>query len=290
MKMRASVLIAIAVLLSACGAGEVSTTTAPLASATTGPSASTTQPSDGVRQIPHRLLADGFDGGGQPWTTSIVTTDEELGSFVPDGTVDRESEVVFRFTLAESGSCPFDDMRGLFYSAPDLRLYPEVPLVGEPDVCTDDANPHTIVVAVDRDDLPTGEFSLWVNAEEPPSGVVDGVTRVAAGELDRGGSGEVQALSADGDLPLGEARIAHDVTAHCGLDRIYRPIDGRQWVLADDVDDVIDYIPPAWEEALDGEQIDLLIERPEADMLLVTAVGTDTQLTYVPAPNDSGCD
>lgn len=290
MKMRLGLLMTAAFLISACGGDVASTTTAPPAATTTVPLASTTLSPGEVRQVPHRLLADGIDGGGQPWTTAIVTTDEELGSLVPDATADWETEVVLRFTLAESGSCSFDEMRGLLYSAPYLRLYPEVPLVGEPDVCTDDADPHTIVVVVERADLPSGEFSLWVNGEEPPSGVVDGVTRVAAGELDRRDSGEVQALNADGDLPVGETRIAHDVTAHCGLDRIYRPIDGRQWVLADDVGDVIDYIPPAWEEALDGEQIDLLIERPEADRLLVTAVGTDAQLTYVPAPDTGGCD
>lgn len=281
MDLRHIVSLLVAVLaFSACGGGAGSTTTTA--------ATSTTVPSGESSAIPHRLLADGLDGGGQPWTTAVVETEEELASLVPDAGVDWETEVVFRFTLAESGSCPFDEMQGVVFSAPSLRLYPEVPLVGQPDACTSDANPHTIVVAVSRDDLPKGGFSLWVNGEDPLSGVTDGVTHIAAGELHSGN--DLEALDAGGALAIGETRIAHDVTAHCGLDRIYRPIDGRQWVLADNGGGEIDYVPPAWEPVLDGEQIDLRIERPEADRLSITAVGTEAELTYVPAADEEGCD
>lgn len=97
-------------------------------------------------------------------------------------------------------------------------------------------------------------------------------------------------LDSAGTLAVGETRVAHDVTAHCGLDTIFRPIDGRQWVLEEHDGDQIDYIPPAWESALDGEQVDLVIERVEADRLLITAVGTDAELVYVPATDEVGCD
>lgn len=249
-----------------------------------------TEPGDEVRQVAHRVLIDGLAGGGQPWTTGLVETESSLHELVPGAVVDWESEVVLRFTLAESSTCPFDEMQNLEYSEPDLRLYPVVPLVGEPEVCTDDAMPHTIVVAAARDDLPDGDFSIWVDGEDPPGGVNDGVTRFGAGELDDPGSSDIAPLNAAGDLPVGETRIAHDVTTHCGLDWIYREIAGGEWALADNGSNQPDYVPPEWQPVVDGEQIDLIVERAEEDLLLVTAVGTDLQLRYEPAEEFLGCD
>lgn len=240
----------------------------------------------------HRVLIDGLAGGGQPWTTGLVETESSFHELVPGAVVRRdwESEVVFRFTLAESSTCPFDEMQDLEYSEPDLRLYPVVPLVGEPEVCTDDAMPHTMVVAVARDDLPDGDFSIWVDGEDPPGGVNDGVTRFAAGELDDPGSSDIAPLNAAGDLPVGETRIGHDVTTHCGLDRIYREIAGGEWALADNGSNQLDYVPPEWQPGVEGEQIDLIVERADEDLLVVTAVRTDLQLRYEPADEFLGCD
>lgn len=270
-----------ALVIAACG-GDTSTTI------TVDPT--TTDPGSEVVAVPHRVLVDGIDGGGDPWTTGLVETRSDLEALVPGADVDWESEVVFRFTLAESGSCPFDEIQGLEYSRPNLRLYPLVALVGEPEVCTDDAHPHTIVVAVARRDLPDGEFSIWVDEGEPPSGVTRGATRFAAGELEEPGAASFEPLDAAGDLAVGETRIASDVTTHCGLDRIYQEIDGRQWQLADNGSGESDYVPPEWESAIDGEQIDLVLERTERDVLVVTAVGTDTGLTYTPMDGSVGCD
>lgn len=272
-------------LATACGGGGAENTTTTEAAT----DAESTIPMSETIEVPHRVLVDGLEGGGQPWTTGLVGTQTELETLVPGATVDRDREVVFRFTLAESSTCPFDQMQRLEYSAPDLRLYPVVPLQGNPEVCTDDAMPHTIVVAVDRGDLPDGAFSLWVSEENPPSGVIDGVTFFAAGELDDPGESGIEALNAAGDLPVGETRIAHDVSTHCGLDRIFRPIDGRQWVLENGSDE-LDYVPVEWRSVMQGEQIDLVMERTEQDTIVVTAVGTDVEYRYVPAPDTEGCD
>lgn len=246
------------------------------------------------REIPARVIAEDISAG-EPWTTSRLTSPRELELLAPDGEADWDTEVVFAFTLAESSSCPFGTVDRVEYSEPDQRLYPVVPLAEDTDACTDDANPHTVVIAIAWDDLPEGEFSIWVDGDEPPSGVVDGETRFAADELGTGGlpeTGDIEALDEDGDLAVGETRVAHNVTTHCGLNRIFWTIDGREWVL--DEDDAsaenMDYVPEEWRGVVTGEAIDLRIERAEEDVLLVTALGTDHTLRYEPAPNRLGCD
>lgn len=270
------------VLLVACG--DEPTDTATTTSAGTG--------GEEVREVPARIIAEDV-GEGEPWTTSRLATPRELELLAPDGTADWDNEVVFAFTLAESGSCPFGAVERVEFSEPDLRLYPVVPLAEDFDACTDDANPHTVVVAINHDDLPEGEFSIWVNGDEPP-GVVDGETRFAAGELDPGdlASDEFEALDSEGTLPVGETRIAHDVTTHCGLNRIFQPIAGRQWLLNEDDASAenADYVPEEWRDVVTGQAIDLRIEHAEQDVLLVTAVGTEHTLQYLPAADDVGCD
>lgn len=135
-----------------------------------------------VSAIPYRLLGDDL-AVGDPWSTRVIESSDELAEVVDGSEMDWETEVVFMFTLAESSSCPFGPLEGLEFSPSDARLYPAVDLEGSPTACTDDANPHTIVVAVDQSELPHGEFSLWVENNDPPQGVADGVTRVGAGEF-----------------------------------------------------------------------------------------------------------
>jgi len=135
------------------------------------------RPVGAVVPIKHRLLADGLDTG-QPWSTGVVTDPDMLDAIAPelDVTVDFETEVVFALNPAESGSCPFGPMDGLEFETLNRVLYPVVPLADDFTVCTSDANPHLILVAVAKVDLPEAPFDVWVNEHEPPSGVVDGVT------------------------------------------------------------------------------------------------------------------
>jgi hypothetical protein len=68
-------------------------------------------------------------------------------------------------------------------------------------------------------------------------------------------------------------------------------IDGRQWVLNEDDESAenLDYVPEEWRGVVTGEAIDLQIEHPEPDVLLVTAVGTVHTLHYEPADDEVGC-
>ena len=279
--MRTLLMLAMVACVAGCGTTTVDTTT-------------TEGASSEARVIQHRLLGEDISAG-EPWTTSRLTTPREVELLMPGGAeVDWDNEVVFAFMLAESGSCPFGEVERVEFSEPDLRMYPVVPLAEDFDACTDDANPHTIVVAIARNDLPEGEFSIWVDGEEPPPGVVEDVTRLAAGELDSGessGSGDVEGLGADGALAVGQTRIAYDVTTHCGLTYIFQTIDDRTWTLADDPSpENADYVPEEWRPVVAGEAIDLLIEHASPDVMLVTAAGTEHTLEYVPTSDEIGCD
>ena len=136
------------------------------------------RPVGDVIEVPHRVLADGL-GTGEPWSTQVVTDAETLAVITPDvdaDAVDFESGVVFALNPAESGSCPFGPIEGLEFDTLNRVLYPVVSLAGDFEACTADANPHLILVVVAKADLPEAPFDVWVNGQEPPSGVVDGVS------------------------------------------------------------------------------------------------------------------
>lgn len=147
---------------------------------------------DGVISIPYRLIVPAMSFG-EVWITSLATTNEEFWAlfdelgvvFEPPGPeVDFDTDVVIRFGLAESSSCPFDSLADLRFNPATGRLFPVVPLQ-DPTIngCTADANSHTVVVAVERTALPDTAFDIWVDDAEPPACCVSGVTRVAAGQL-----------------------------------------------------------------------------------------------------------
>ena len=141
-------------------------------------------------EIPHEVLVDGASVG-PVWSTSLANNVAELdelwaelapGQPVPE--VDMETNVVIHFGPAESGSCPFGPLGSVQFDTGSGYLFPELALADPTvDACTDDANPHTIVVAVARVDLPTDDFVIWVDNADPPACCIDDVTRVAAGEL-----------------------------------------------------------------------------------------------------------
>ena len=126
-------------------------------------------PSD-IESIPFRLLAE--DGAapffGDGWSARVIPTIDELAPAYGQVEVDFDNEIVFEFALTESGSCPLGTIEELEFDQVTRLLYPVVPLAfvqdGEADgddrVCTADANPHLIVLAVNRSDLPEGDFAV----------------------------------------------------------------------------------------------------------------------------------
>lgn len=101
-----------------------------------------------------------------------------------------------------------------------------------------------------------------------------------------GGSGQLEPLNANGDLAVGEARIARGVTTHCGLQVIYLRIAGTFWESSRSLDGV----PDEWADSVRRESIDLVVELVDATTLSVTAVGSGASRTYVPIASPPLCD
>jgi hypothetical protein len=138
--------------------------------------------------VEYEVLVDGAPAG-DVYRTGFAASDAELaelwagiGLTEPLPEIDFERRVVVYFGPAESSSCPFEPISDLRFDATTRRLYPGVATSGGP-ACTADANPHAIVVAVDRAELPEPNFEIWVDAGDPPACCTDGITVVTAADL-----------------------------------------------------------------------------------------------------------
>jgi hypothetical protein len=132
------------------------------------------QPEDVVPEGPQpqsgagwRLLADA-PGAGAPWATAIARDEREyerlwtkLGLAGEPPAADFAREVVVHFGAAVSSSCP--DIRLDDVLVEDDRVRPLIVRPGiQPAACTDDANPHAYVLAIERDALPLTPFRLRI--------------------------------------------------------------------------------------------------------------------------------
>lgn len=140
-------------------------------------------------EIAADVLLDGHPAG-PTWAVTVANTTAELDALWAELEIDLDMEpidldttVVIHYGPAASSSCPFDDLVAIRHDPSTERLYPDLPLEGDPPACTDDANPHAVVVAIERADLPDEAFTVWVENADPPSGVAGAERRVDAGEL-----------------------------------------------------------------------------------------------------------
>lgn len=144
--------------------------------------------------VEHVVIVDG-EPVGDTWVTGLAGTDAELeelwarvGFSEPRPTVDFARDVVVYFGPAESSSCRFGPLAGVFYDPTSRRVFPDLELsdVASSDgtyACTTDANPHAVVVSIARDDLPAGVFEFWVDDDDPPACCTANVTRANGDEL-----------------------------------------------------------------------------------------------------------
>lgn len=150
-----------------------------------------------VRQIEHRVLADDVSSfvDAESFTVLLATNSEELEIVMssiglPTPVIDFDEDIVLNFNIAESGSCRFLPVAGLLFDEGSRRLYPDVQLdlpvpevEGEDIGCTDDDNPHGIVLAVRRDALPEGDFNIWVEQRDPPGCCTENLLHIESGDL-----------------------------------------------------------------------------------------------------------
>lgn len=250
-----------------------------------------------------RLLAD--EKTGQPYRTMIATDQADLETLwreagitspVPD--VDFEREIVIWFGAVYGSSCPNLRMDDVVIE--DGVVYPEIVNLDAAMACTDDANPHAYVVAVERSAFPSEGFVVQLQAEQPPPGVVDQQTTVR-GDVTIPGSyvaGTREELPTDPGPPsVSDGGVIepgypwmYRLYTHCGVEWLGE-INGVQW-LAEDVDGSIDFLPEEWRPEVDAEQyltVEILLTEGDPPVLEATAAGHAVR--YLPASEDPpGCD
>src|SRR5690606_32025993 len=115
---------------------------------------------------------------------------------------------------------------------------PVIVNVDAPMACTDDANPHAYVLAVERSAFPDDGFVVRLQADGPPPGVVDQQT-IVLGDVTIPGSyvaGIREQLPVDSELASVEDGgviepgypWAYRLYAHCGVEWLGE-LNGVQW-------------------------------------------------------------
>ncbi len=249
--------------------------------------------------IPYKLIAEDISAG-DPWTVDLITTHRDYSLLgLPNRTYEAgwglsfRSHVVLLFNVPESSStnCAVEPMTDLVFDSEHGVVAP-VFGTGDSDeeTCNMDANPHLVVVSVERSVLPQTNFKLWFDPSLPPDGLAEKVRSVTPDDLEP----SLPTLEFDASLAVGETKIAYGVITHCGIDPLTWPVNSRQWQLIDSSQaSGIDPMPAGWTSPREGlERIDLAIEHTAKDLLTITEVGTDLSLQYMPLPDKDffGCE
>ena len=244
-------------------------------------------PTANVITVPHRLLVEDLDYGDAYTTTRL--TAEQVWEVAPDAEVDVDNEVFLEFNLVESSTCPNGPLDRIEFNPDTARLYPVLEDDEHESDCTDDDTPHVIIVAITRQDLPAVAFTATTGATDNIGGLDDGYASFGPGELRAPSQDSLEhpVLRESSPLAVGETGVILDAYTHCGFERLFYPVDGRQWLLTD-VSAAVG-VPTSWDEVTRGESIDLVVERVAAGRLVVTARGTTDSVEYRPADDEEGC-
>lgn len=253
-----------------------------------------------------RLLAD-QRGVGQPYRTGIATdqasydrlwTDIGLSGAPPP--VDFESDVVIWFGAVYGGTCPIQ-LNDVVIDEQRALVHADIVLVGSPMACTDDANPHAYLVAVERGRLPSAPFAIQLGADDPPAAAPEERTLVDV-DLSRPGSvagpGDVH-----GDPSLPEPYVLESgsviepgypapyrMFVHCGIEWL-GILNDVAW-RADPNEGNLKGVPPPWEAIVDADltlELSVVLETDPEPVIEATANGHT--VTYRPTTEEPpGCD
>jgi len=247
-----------------------------------------------------RLLADEAPAG-EPYRTGIATDAESLRALwtrigldatVPE--VDFETEVVIWFGAVYGSSCP--DIRLDDVVVDGTTVHAVIVLPNPPVACTDDANPHAYVVAVERTKLPEGPFVIQLGPEDPPAGVPEERTVVDVDLSQPGAVAGPDDIGQDPGLPgphyvesgdiieTGFAR-PYRLYIHCGIEWLGE-INDYNWRTDDPM-------PPEWTGAklIDFETIEVEITLSTGNPPQIAATANGATVTYTPSDDPvPGCD
>lgn len=245
-----------------------------------------------------RLLAD--EKTGQAYRTGFASDQadfealwREAGISAPLPEVDFGSEVVIWFGAVYGSSCP--DLRMDDVVIADGIVYPVIVNLTDAMGCTDDANPHAYVVAVERFALPAEGFVIRLQADPPAPGVVDQQTTVAGDATIPGAyvAGVRDEVPTDPGLPTVEYGGViepgypwiYRAHVHCGVEWLGE-INGVHW-RAEVVDNSIEFLPEEWRAFVEEfEYLNLEVVLREGDPPTLDATAGGVTVRYLPADTD----
>jgi hypothetical protein len=254
-----------------------------------------------------RLLAD-ERRVGEPYRTGIASDQASYENLwteinLPDSPppVDFESEVAIWFGAVYGSSCPNLRLDDVVVDEERSLVHAEIVQLDFPPACTDDANPHAYVVAVDRARLPAGPFAIQLGADDPPAGVPEERTLVDV-DLSRPGAvarpGEVHGdpslrggfVLEPGSTIEPDLEYPYRLFVHCGIEWL-GTFNGLAW-RTDVPDGAFDYIPPKWQASVDADQtIELSITLRTDPEPVIEASASGHTVIYRPTTEDPpGCD
>lgn len=239
-----------------------------------------------------RLLVD-ERGVGHPYRTGIAWDEASLTDLfvaidiVPvDVQVDFDDEVVIWFGAVYGSSCP--DLRLDDVNVKGPMVHAHIVNTSNEFACTDDANPHTYLVAVERDRLPAPPFFIQLTENEPPGGVPEERTLVTADLRPRGSTADPGEVGLDPELlgqgPRPDSSGAviepgfpwtYEIDLSCGMENLGE-INSYHW-------ETNGPLPPSWLDATQGSDtvvVEILLS--EGDPPTIEVTFEDETVVYQP--------
>ena len=274
-------------------------------------------PADAPPEGPQQEAGDGWrllvseKGAAPPYSTGVATTPEQVqrelgaaGVEAADVEIDLQQEVLVWFGVPYGSTC--DDLRldGIAVGGEedDPRLYAEVVDTSGSLGCTDDlVGGWAFVVAVERDLLPDGPFTVQLDAGGPPAGFPEEAVFVDADLSAPGATATGDQLGPREPDPKATMLRSGDVVepgfpgeyvlyVHCGVGALGE-LNDVFWV-SQDQDLWYGEVPEPWQQLVDEDQevvVEVLLETGDPPVLTATANGHS--ITYVAGdPAEHGCD
>jgi hypothetical protein len=237
-----------------------------------------------------RLLFDQA-GVGAFYRTGIASDPESLEQLLeligidePLPVVDFQTEVVIWFGAVYGITCPNIRLDDVAVEGP--LVHAVIVLPNPPVSCTDDANPHAYVVAVDRSKLPVGPFAIQLQADDPPRGATEERTIVDADLSQQGAVAAADQIGPDPNFPPPFALRSGDflepgfpspyeIAVECGIEWLGE-LNTYRWRTEE-------VMPPAWADLVEngGLRVDVVMHLLGEDTA-IEATAAGVTVTYQP--------
>jgi hypothetical protein len=219
-------------------------------------------------------IAYDADSYARLWTESEISD--------PQPEVDFMDDVVIWFSAVTGSSCPDLRLDDVIVDSERSLVYADIVNTGGDVACTSDIYPHSFVVTLARELLPTGGFSIQLNEAGPPAGAPEERTVVDADLTQPGSTADPDHIGEDPDLPEPEylspggfaypgMTWAYEQPAECGLEWL-GPLNDVSW-RTEAVDGTAGWVPPEWQSEITEDEtivLEVLIETGDVPTLTAT--------------------